>query len=193
MSINQQNQQIINKLKQQMRQLLNSNSSKTKTSYANLVKDNNPFGINKPISQWVTKHMLVVNRKDNNDITLNIKENFKSVINPFKLKTGIVCIKEVAQGKLIVECANKPSCDIINTAIQQNTDSKIVAKDDRKKLPEVILKSIDKTLSDQDIIDGLFNQNVQLTQVKQNSKDHWIKPKILFRRKKNTDSDKCYP
>ena len=128
MSVTQQNQQLINKLKQQMGELINQNL--LKTFYADLVKDNIPFQTNQQISQCVTKHILIVDRKDNNDNTLNIKENFKSVINPSKLKTGIVRIKEVAKGKLIVECADKPSCVIIKTAIKQNNESKIVDKDD---------------------------------------------------------------
>ena len=115
-------------------------------------------------------------------LLLNVTENFQSVINPNKINTPITRIIELSKGKLIVQCIYKSSYDVINITIRQHTQSKITAKDDNKKHPTVILKSVDKTLSDDQITNGLLNQNTHLAQVNNKFKGPWTQPKVLFKR-----------
>ena len=181
------NQASINQLNQSVHKLLNTNLTRVKPSYAEALQTNTHFhastqSSNQPHYSATTKHTLLVDRKDNNDHTLNVKQNFKTLINPAKLKTGILRIREVTNGKLIVHCADQSSCDSIKKTIQQDSNSKISVKDDNKKHPTVMFKWVDKSLTDDQIIEGLFSQNPHLALVKDSFKGPWTPPRILFKR-----------
>ena len=183
----QSNQASIKQLNQIVQKLLNTNFNRVKPSYAEALQNNTHShtslqSSNQPHYSLTTKHTLLVDRKDDNDHTINIKQSFKTLINPAKLKTGILRIREVTKGRLIVHCADQSSCDSIKKTIQEDSNSKISVKDDNKKHPTVMLKWVDKSLTDDQIVEGLFSQNPHLTQVKNSFKGPWTPPRILFKR-----------
>ena len=68
-----------------------------------MLTDKSSFNTIKPANQRFTKHILFIHRKDLSQLTLNIKHNFKSSINPKQFNVGTTRIREVAQAKLILQ------------------------------------------------------------------------------------------
>lgn len=77
-----------------MENLTNPSQPKSKSSYADWLRENSPFQTANPPDKRTTKHILVLDRKYEHDLLLNVKENFKSVINPSKINPE-VCVSEV--------------------------------------------------------------------------------------------------
>ena len=91
----------IKQLYQNVQKILNTSLTKSKPSYADLLRDNTHSQfflqtINQVHHTTFTKHTLLLDRKDDNHLTLNIKDNFKVLIYQAKLKTGILRIREIS-------------------------------------------------------------------------------------------------
>ena len=101
MATAQTNQLLIKQLYQNVQKILNTSLTKSKPSYADLLRDNTHSQfflqtINQVHHTTFTKHTLLLDRKDDNHLTLNIKDNFKALIIQAKLKTGIQRIREIS-------------------------------------------------------------------------------------------------
>ena len=134
--------------------------------------------------EQTTKYIVIVDRKAEKPHVVT-KQEFQKIVSPKQLKIQINRIKKVSNGKLVVECNDKISCQTIKQTINNKNDAPIKAIDDIKKLPTVIIRKVDKHMSNEELIDSLMVQN-QL-----NIDELQIpRPKLIFRTKtQNTYND----
>ena len=103
-------------------------------------------------------------------------------IPPEALKIRINQIKSLSNDVLLMNCAEKQDCEKIKKYINELENFPLVAQDERKKYPTIILKKVESTLSDQQIIQCLISQNIQEDAIVNLQASDIAQPKIVFKR-----------
>ena len=78
-------------------------------------------------------------------------------LRPDVLQVQINKVKNLSNDTIFIECPDKQNCEKIKHHINQNKKGAIIAQDERKKYSTLLLKKIQRMLSDHQIIQSLLS------------------------------------
>lgn len=105
-------------------------------------------------------HILVVSSKINISDSDNIKKEFKSKINPVSLRLGIKNIKNMRDGKILVETMERRDIEKIEEVLKSDETLKVGIP--KKLNPKIIIKRLPEEVSKDNLICTLIAQNSEL-------------------------------
>ena len=129
-----------------------------------------------------TKNNIVIKKKDPQNDHLELKQTFRQSLHLEALNLRINKIRSLSNQVLVIECPEKQDCEKINKQINELTNCPLVAEDERKKHPTILLRKVEVDLTDQQIIDFLVAQNLDQDQIQRLQANNVTKPKIVFKR-----------
>lgn len=142
---------------QKLEEIHNNN----KRTYANVLGDNKNF-VNTGAHNPEQKHAIIITSKNTlkaEDIKIKIQKN----INLTKIKVGVNGVKKIGEQKLLISCQKKEDAEKLTEEINKVIGKEILAEEIKKKKPCLMLKRLQCQLTEEEIIDGIVQQNEGLT------------------------------
>lgn len=142
---------------ERLREQLCNQRETGKDTYASIVSRSPK---RQPIRQ-TAMHSVVVTSCDDQETGEQVLERVKSAINAKEEGVRIDRVRQARDRKVIVGCRNAEEIRKVKEKIRE-TGGKLSAEDIKNKDPLVIFYGVLKSLSDEDIVKGLKNQNKNL-------------------------------
>lgn len=129
-----------------------------------------------------TKNNIIIKKRNPQDSKLEINRALRETLRPDVLQVQINKIRNLSNDTILIECPDQSNCDKIKHYIDQNEKCDIIAQEERKKYPTLLIKKVQRTLSDHQIIQSIIYQNFKqyFDTISQNEHPQLIK--IVFKR-----------
>ena len=125
------------------------------------------------------RHKLIVTSKLK-ESGESIKTTLKSKINPATIKVGVKTLRNLKDGRVLIETGSKQEVDKLSAEINSHCGHALEAKVSQLRNPTLIIFNIPKDITKENAEEIIRTQNTELA-----LKEEDIKPKFTHRTKKN--------
>ena len=121
------------------------------------------------------KHIIAIHSNNDTVKSFELKKKIKETIDPVVYGLGINNMKNIANGGVLIECEKESDIFKLKKVMKEQVEE-IKTSIPKKKNPKLIIKNIDASVSNKEIVDYIFKQNFQ----NQNAETLKDDVKVLF-------------
>jgi hypothetical protein len=101
--------------------------------------------------------VVIIKPKNDTSKSSETEKLIKTCVSPQKLKIGIRKLKPISKGGVVIECRDDNECEKL---IQElSTNKQVSASKPTKTNPKIVIKGVNNTISETEIIDKIIENN----------------------------------